>query len=112
MTERILKVNEVIRAELAQIILKEMEFPQGFLVTLTRVETSKDLRLAKAFISIMPNPDETIKKQIWLALEKEIGEIQHQLNKRLNMRPMPKIRLVEETKTAQAARIEELLKNS
>ncbi len=39
MSKRIPQVNQLIKKELSQIILREIEFPVGVLVTLTRVET-------------------------------------------------------------------------
>lgn len=118
MTKRILKVNELIKREISQILLKEVEFPKEILVTVTRVETSVDLNQVKVFLSVMSAPDgnkvsETgAKKQatnILQILNRQIYDIQQMLNKRLKMRPIPRIRFVEEKKTEEAGRIEEIL---
>jgi len=118
MTKRILKVNELIKREISQILLKEVEFPKEVLVTVTRVETSVDLNQVKVFLSVMSAPDgnkvsETgAKKQatnILQILNRQIYDIQQMLNKRLKMRPIPRIRFVEEKKTEEAGRIEEIL---
>jgi len=43
------KVNELLKRELGKIILKEGNFPKNVLVTITQVQTSKDLREVKVF---------------------------------------------------------------
>ena len=52
-SERMLRVNELLRRELA--VLCEREISPGFdgLVTITGVETSPDLRQATVFVSIL-----------------------------------------------------------
>lgn len=109
MSQRIQKVNELIKRELAQIILKEIDFGPGVLVTLTRVESSVDLRSAKVFVSVFP---ERKTGEVFRILNKELYDLQQRLNKRLNMRPIPRIRFVEEKEVKRAARIEELLEKT
>jgi ribosome-binding factor A len=104
--ERIKKINSLIKEELGKIINEEIEFPKGILVTLTRVETGKDLSESKVFISCFPKEKS---KEILENLEKEIFFIQKKLNKKLVMRRVPRIKFFEEEKTAQAGKIEEIL---
>jgi ribosome-binding factor A len=106
MSKRIEKVNALIRGELSQIILREMEFPKGVLVTITRVESLVNLSNAKIYMSVMP--EENLDKVMEI-LTRNVYHIQQSLNKRLNMRPIPKIIFKKEEKTKQAGRIEELL---
>ena len=103
---RVSRVNQLIKKELSQIIFREVDFPAGVFVTLTRVETSADLQEAKAYISVMP---ENINRQILDTLKRRIYFLQQSLNKRLKIRPLPRIIFTEEKATAQAGRIEELL---
>ena len=84
MKNRIDQVNKLIRQELGQIILREVDMPEGVVVTLTRVAASGNL-------------------------QQDIYSIQQMLNSRLKMRPVPRIRWVAETATAEAQKIEELL---
>lgn len=101
---RIQRVNQLIKKELSQILLREFNPPEEILVTVTRVETSADLAQAKIYISIIPSPFQVIK-----ILNSKASSYQHQLNKRLKMKKIPKIKFVEEKQTAQAAKIEEIL---
>jgi len=91
---------------LSQIILREIEFPQDVLVTITRVEISANLIEGNIWISVLP---EEKLKRILEILNKNIYFLQQKLNKRLKMRPIPRIRFLEEKKTAEAGKIEELL---
>ena len=106
MKRRILKINELIKREISQIVLKEIEFPKGTLVTLTRVETSPNLDNCKVYVSVIP---ETKEKEIFKILESKIGFIQRKLNKKLKMSKVPKINWEKETKTKEAERIERIL---
>ena len=106
MSERIRKVNELIKRELSQIILREIDFPKKVLTTITRVEASPNLIQAKVYISALPEDQLT---NVFRILRQRIYSIQQLLNKRLKMRPMPKIEIMEEKETKQAARIEEIL---
>ena len=106
MKDRIRQVNEVFKQELGKILLREIEMPEGTVVTLTRVEASGNLQQAKVYISVVP--DERGEKVLKL-LGQNIYDIQQSLNERLKMRPVPKIQWVSETTTAQAQRVEEIL---
>lgn len=106
MPQRIPRVNQLIRKELSQIILREIEFPQNVLVTVTRVEATGNLFEAKIYVSSLPN---TKSKEILTILNRNIYELQQILNRRLKMRPIPKIIFKEETETAGAGKIEEIL---
>lgn len=106
MSNRLLGFNRLIGKELSQIILREADFPEGILVTLTRVECAQNLSEAKAYISVMP--EEKI-GEILRILNKDIYHLQQLLNKRLRMRPIPKIRFVQERMTIEAGKIEKLL---
>jgi len=106
MSNRIEKVNSLIRNELGKILLRDVDFPQGVLVTITRVDSSPNLSEAKIYVSVMP--DKQIDK-VFRILNRRIYDIQQILNRRLNMRPIPKIEFKKESKTQQAAQVEELL---
>jgi ribosome-binding factor A len=106
MSKRILKINELIKEQLGQIILRKVEFPRDVLVTITRVETSSNLAETFIFVSVMPNSKS---KKIQSILNHHIYDLQKEIDHRLRMRPIPKIIFCEETEVCQAARVEELL---
>lgn len=106
MSRRIERVNEVIKEVVSRIILREVEFSPGVLVTLTRVETAQDLRDSNIFISVLPEKD--LDKTVGF-LNKRAGALQKKLNEKLRMKPLPRIKFLAEKETAKAARIEAIL---
>jgi len=106
MANRIEKINALIKKELSSILLKEIDFPKDVLTTITRVEAVPNLSEAKVYISTMPDGQTDKVREV---LEKKVYYIQQCLNKRLKMRPIPKIGFKKEEKTRQADRVEELL---
>lgn len=109
MNPRIPKVNQLIQAELGDILLREIELPEGALVTITRVDATGNLQEARVYISVMP---EARFQDVFAVLQRNVYDIQQTLNKRLKMRPVPRIRWTVETKTSEAQRIEELLEKT
>jgi len=103
---RVSRVNQLIKEEISCLISKKIDFPKGLLVTVTRVETSANLIQTKVYVSVMPCDQSSRVLQI---LRESIYRLQQKLNKRLSMRPTPKIIFMEEKTTKEAGRIEELL---
>ncbi len=106
MAKRIERVNQLLKEEIDKIILKELEFPKDILVTITNIESTPNLQQAKVFVSAIP--DNRI-KDVLKILNGRVFEIQQIMNKRLNMRPVPRINFVEDKEAVEAGRIEELL---
>lgn len=106
MPKRIERVNSLLEHEISGIIQREIVFPDGVLVTLTHVDATANLIEAKAYISVFP---EEKAEGVLKILKKEVYGIQKQIDKKLNMRPIPKIIFVADKKEAEAGNIEELL---
>ena len=107
MSLRIEKVNELIRSLIGEILTRELSLKPGVFITVSRVDTSSDLRYTRIFLSIFPEKDiEYVEK----TLEKEIYKIQGELNKKLSMKPLPKIQFKIDMTEAKADIIEKLLK--
>ena len=105
-SRRVKRVNQLIRNETSQIILREVPVSKDSLVTITRVECSPDLKNARVFVGIIPSEKGGV---ILSLLNRKIYFIQQALNKKLKMKTVPKIVFVEEKKTEEAARIERIL---
>jgi len=105
MNRKIEKVNELIKRELSQIINREIDWPEGVLVTLTSVETSADLEQAKIWVSVFPFEKF---KEVMKILRKEKFFLQGLLNRRLIMRPLPKIQFLIDQTEEEAEKIEEI----
>ncbi len=105
---RIEKINVLTREVIADIVLREMQFPAGVLVTVTRVETSEDLQYADVFVSILGG-SESSEKEILDQLSKAAGFIQGKLNRKLRMRPVPRITFAVDEEEKKRERVEKLL---
>lgn len=105
MNNRIARINELIKKELGKLIQEKVEFLGESLTTITRVETVSNLSEAFVYISVIGEN----KKQAMNILQKNIYQLQKELNKKLNMRPVPKIIFREEKETENAEKIEQIL---
>lgn len=84
---RIEKLNQLVREEIAKSLDRGIEFPPETLVTVTRVLISEDLLYAACFISVFGEN----KKEVMEILSKNLYNIQQGINRRLKIRPVPKI---------------------
>jgi len=104
--ERALKFNELIKKELGKILFDFLETAPGVLVTITRVVTTSDMFHSAVFVSIYPTPETG---KILSKLSRHVYEIQQLLNKKLKVRPVPKIRFINDTNPEEASEVEKLL---
>ena len=103
---RMERVNELIRRELGTIVAKEINVT-GSILTFTRVELSSDLNYADIYFLVIPDERSG---DVLLEINKNIFDIQQGLNKRLRMRPVPKVRFHIDEEEEEARKIDELLK--
>ena len=87
------------------ILEREIEFPENILVTITNVITSHDMYYAEVLISIL---GKEIKEALEI-LSKNIYHIQQKLNKKLRIRPVPKIHFEIDTGEAKREEVESSL---
>lgn len=87
-SRRIERLNKLIRQEVAEIINKEISFEQGVLVTIIQAKVHPNLSQVEIFVTTLP--DEALERALGV-LNGSIFELQQLLNKRLRMRPVPKI---------------------
>lgn len=109
MNPRIAKLNELIKQEIGKLFLIQVNFPKGALVTVTKVETSADLRYADVFLSIFPSSGDSA-QEIEKILKEEIYFLQKNINKKLSTKPLPRIRFKIDRSREKAERIDELIK--
>lgn len=88
MSERIEKVNQLLKKELGELLSKNVTFKSGIFVTIEKVDTTPDLRYTDVFISIFP-PNES--DYVLKTLAHEMYALQGKLNRRLHMKPLPRI---------------------
>ncbi len=107
MNLRLKKVNELIKQEVGNIIIRELDIDREILITITKAEVSADLRYADVLVSVLPSE----KKQSTLrSLNKNVYSLQQKLNKKLTMKPVPKIRFKLDTAGEYVSRIDEVIR--
>lgn len=102
---RIERISQVVREEVTKIIDRELEFPENAMVTITRVAASRDALHANVYFSTFGVPPE----DALAVLQKNIYHIQQMLNRRLRMRPVPKIRFAPDAEEENRERVEKSL---
>lgn len=107
MSLRIQRVNELLKQEIGNLILKELDFSRDIMVTITEVSTSPDLQQAKVKVSIMPF---LRAEKILKILNSQVFNLQKLLNKKLKMKIIPKIRFELDKSEERKTRIEQLFK--
>ena len=101
------RVADQIRQTLAEIVMRELRDPNIGFVTVTSVELSSDLRYAKAFVSLMGSPEESLASLE--ALQKAAPFVRRALGERIRLRRVPELRFLEDLTETKAGRIEELI---
>ena len=106
MSYRIEQINQLIRQELSRLLLVEVELPKNCLATITEIETSKDLRHAKVWLSVIPV---AYTKKVLDKFNSRAGHLQFLLNKRLSMKPLPRLHFDIDDSERKARDIEAIL---
>ena len=106
MSQRIDQLNVLVQQEVAALIEREIERPEGGLVTVSRAGVADDAESAKVWISVWPfEQGEMMLKEI----ERNIVSLQDQLNKKLVMKFVPKLRFALDDSEEKAKAIHMLL---
>ncbi len=108
MSKRIQKANQLIKKTLSQLIAEEISLKEGVFLTISRVDTSQDLRYTQVFVSIFPEKETNY---VLKSLEKELYSIQGKLNKKLPIKNLPRIKFSIDTTEADAQELEKILQN-
>lgn len=109
MSRRIGKVNKLLKQEISNLILKELDFSREIIITVTKVEIPSDLEWAKIWVSILPF---SRAEMVLGVLNSKKYNIQKLLNQKLRMRIIPKIKFKLDTSEEKVSRVERLLKNN
>lgn len=90
MSRRTLRINELLREEISDILRREARDPRlETMVSITDVETSDDLRHAKVFVSVLGSEEE------WTDVMKALDSARPFLHRQLRHR-LPDLRLIPE----------------
>lgn len=86
--QRLVRINEEIRREMAELIQSEIKEPavREAMVSVIAVETTNDLKTAKVYISVL---QDNKKQEVIAALTKAQGFIRKEIARRINLRNTP-----------------------
>ena len=101
------RITEAIRQEVSIIIHDKLKDPRLGFVTITRVEMSPDLRLARVYFSVL-GKDEDYKKTKE-ALDSALGFVRRLIAERINLRIAPEIMFFDDRSSEYSVRIQEVL---
>ena len=108
-TRRMAKANDLIRREISELILREVRDPRlSGLLSITRVETSPDLKYAKVFVSLMGSDEE--KRQAEEGLAAASGFLRRGLGDRLVLRYVPQLTFRLDDSIEEGSRMLELIR--
>jgi ribosome-binding factor A len=103
------RVAETIKREMAEILTHKLRDPRlSAMISVTDVEVTRDLSLARIYVSVLGTEAERVKAIA--ALTHSAGYVRHELAPRLGLREMPELRFLSDTSIQQGARVEELLR--
>ena len=104
MSRRTERVNELIRHELSDLLLRDLRDPRlDGLISITRVEVSPDLYNARILVSVMSETAD--QKDAIKALNTAAGFLHKELVHRLDMRRVPFLTFVLDTSIAEGAAV-------
>lgn len=105
MSNRIRKVNELVRERVSKAILRNIS--KDYFVTVTAVETSRDMKHAIIWVSIVG--DEILEKKLISELEEKRKEIQKEVVYKMVSKYTPILEFKIDHSGEHAQRIQELL---
>lgn len=107
-TLRQAKVGEMMKRELAEIMLREMRDPRLALVSVTEVDVARDFSVAKVFISVIGTPEE--KAEALKALQGAAGFLRGMLGRVMEIRTIPVLAFRMDTGIERGVRMFDLLR--
>ena len=103
-TNRTEKLSSLLHQQVGEIIQQYLSGQAG-LATVSKVEVSRDTKWAKIWVSIVGGDDD----QIFSVLQKNIYDIQGELNRRLDLKMVPRLQFFLDTSPRYAQHINELI---
>jgi ribosome-binding factor A len=106
MSNRTLRVNELIQRELSDILRKRYQ-SESVTITITEVRVAPDLRDARVFISVMGSDEDRERKLRWLRAHAR--DIREELGRRIVLKYLPRFDYVADNSMEKGTRILQML---
>jgi len=106
--KRSTRVGELLREILASVLLERVSDPRLQEITITEVDMSPDLKLARVYYAVRQGAD---KEEVIMALDKAMGFIKQEVAREHILRTMPEFHFLPDETLDKAARLEKLLES-
>jgi len=106
-SQRIERVQKLLRAEISSVLQRKLKDPRVGMVTVTEVDASPDLKTARVFFSVLKE-DES-EAEALAGLKSAAGFIRSELMRVLHLRPMPVLEFELDRSLARGAHTLDLL---
>jgi len=103
------RVSDLLRKEIADIIMNKLKDPRIGFTTVSGVDVTDDIKIAKVFVSILKEEERTTSIEI---LNSAKNFVRSELSKRLRMKFVPTIEFKLDTSIEYGNRIEKLLREA
>ena len=102
------RVRKALMREISDIIFREIKDPQICgMVSITDVDVSSDNSAARVFYSVYG--DDEVKKKTSAALERHVGQIRHEVGKRIRLRKTPTLLFILDDSMERGAKMMDLI---
>ena len=106
-TKRLARLNEQLKREVSELVLRKVRDPRVGLVTITSVEVAGDLGSARVYVRTQ-DPNDELNESL-AGLEAAAPFLRRELGRSLHLRRVPELRFEQDHSLDQARRIEEIL---
>jgi len=104
------KIEKLLKRELSNIIFKDLKDPRiKNMVNINEVELTADLKIAKIYVSIFGDAEESERKKEFEVLSSASNFLKFKLSKNLKLQYTPQLQLIYDTSVERGVRIIEKL---
>jgi ribosome-binding factor A len=108
------KVNGLLQSQIAELLQRQVKHPAltGAMISITRVEVTADLSIARVHVSVMTDGEdgEDQQAEVLEALIRTEPYLHRQLVKRLRMRRVPRLRFIADHSIAEGDRLAAMMR--
>lgn len=109
-SNRIEKVNSLIQHLMGGILLPYFKSGSNGIVTVSKVEVSRDMRWAKVWISVVDGAGDSNDETVLNTLKNNLYDIQGELNRQMEVKIVPRVSFHLDTSARYAAKMNELFR--
>ena len=106
---RMIRINDEIKKEVSTILRGELKDPRvGVITSVLKVDTTKDLKYCKIFVSILG--DDEKKEEVMQVLNRASGFVRSLIAKRINLRVTPEIKFILDDSLEYSFKIDKIIR--